>query len=104
MVCLFQDLQIGNPNNCHGKFAYILLLNKNYVNGMTLKEQNQSLIYCQPLELLIYLGKGIKYFYTSNIGAIGQKAAKLVAVKVRGYKKKSDSSAIAAKTCAIASA
>ena len=33
------------------------LLNKPYVNGVTLKEQNLSLEFSQPLEGLTYFGK-----------------------------------------------
>ena len=58
-------------------FAYVWLLNKPYVNWVTLREQNQSLKCCQPLELLIYFGKGFRSFATGNIGSVGQRAAKV---------------------------
>ena len=63
-------------------FAYIWLLNKSHVNGMISKEQNRPLKGCQPQKLLIYFGKGIRSFHTSVIGSSGQRAAKLLAVKV----------------------
>lgn len=43
---------------------------------------------CQPLEL--------RYFHTGNIGSVGQRASKLLAIKVVILKKKSGSSAIPA--------
>ena len=36
-------------------FTYIRLLNKPYVNGVTLREQKRSLKSCQSLELLIQI-------------------------------------------------
>ena len=40
-------------------FAYIWLLNKPYVNEVTLTGQNPPLKCCQPLELLTQLNRGI---------------------------------------------
>ena len=57
-----------------------------------MREQNQSLKCCQIFELLIYFRKGFRFFYTGKIGYVGQRAAKLLAVKVGGLKKKSSSS------------
>ena len=58
-----------------------------YVNEITLREKNLSLRYCQPLELFIYFGKGFRSFHAGNIGFVGQRAAKLAAVKVGGLKR-----------------
>ena len=66
----------------------ILLLNKPYVNEVTLREQNLSLKYCQPLKLFIHLWKGFRSFLAVNIGYLGQRAAKLTDVKVGGPLKK----------------
>ena len=64
-----------------------------------MREQNLYLKCCHSLELLIYFGKG---FHTGNIGSSGQRAAKLIAVKVGGPKKKSAISAISAEVLASA--
>ena len=42
---------------------------------------------CQILEMLIHFKEGYRSFHTSNIGSVGQRAAKLLAVKVGGLKK-----------------
>ena len=57
------------------------LLNKPYVNGFYLTEQNLSLKCCQSLEQNLSL--------TIFPGAVVQRAAKLKAVKVGGLKKNS---------------
>ena len=67
---------------------------------MKLREQNLSLKCCQPLELLIYFGKGFIYFHTGDIGSLGHRTAKLLAVKVALLK--SATSVITAKVCASA--
>ena len=64
------------------------LVNKHYKNEVTLREQNLLLKCCKPLEMLIYFEEGFRSFHTFNIGSIGQRAAKLLAVKVGGLKKK----------------
>ena len=53
-----------------------------------MREQNLPLICCQLLEMLIYFEKVFKYLHTLNIGSIGQRAAKLLAVNVGDLKKK----------------
>ena len=40
-----------------------------------------------PPETLIHFEEGFRSFHTSNIGSVGQMAAKLLAVKVGGLKK-----------------
>ena len=54
---------------------------------MSLRRQNLLLKCCQSLELFIYIGKRFRSFHTGNIGSVGQKAAKLLAIKVGGHKK-----------------
>ena len=51
-------------------FASAQLLNKSYVNGMNLRQQNLSLRSCKPLELLIYFGQGFISFCTNIIGSV----------------------------------
>ena len=38
---------------------------------------------------MLYFGKRIRSFYARKIGSVGQRASKLLAVKVGGLKKKS---------------
>ena len=52
--------------------AYVRLLKESYVNGVPLREQNQT------LESLVYFRKGIRSFHARNIGSIGQRARKLL--------------------------
>jgi len=66
---------------------------------VTLKEQNLCLKYYQPLILLICFGKEFRSFFTIDIGSAGQRAAKLLAVKVGGSPKKSAAFAITAEVC-----
>ena len=40
---------------------YLRLLNKPYVNGVTLREENLPLKCCQPLEILTSLKKGLHF-------------------------------------------
>ena len=68
-------------------FAYVQLLNKPYENEVFLREQKLPLKCCQHLKMLTYFGKGFRPFHTSNIGSVGQRITKLLAVKVRGFKK-----------------
>ena len=58
--------------------------------------------YYQPLQLLIHFGKGFRSFHAGNVGSVGQRAAKLLAVKIGVLKKKSATLAITAKACASA--
>ena len=50
--------------------------------------------------MFLYFGKGIRSFHARNIGFVGQRAAKLLAVKVGVLKKKSAALAIPPKVCA----
>ena len=50
--------------------------------------------------MVVYFSKGFRSFHTGNMGSVGQRVAKLPALKVRGLKKKSADSAITAKACA----
>ena len=47
-----------------------------------------------------YILKRFRSFHTGNIGFVGQRAAKLLVIKVGGLKKKSATLAITAKVCA----
>ena len=51
--------------------------------------QNLSLKWCQPLECLTYIERGIRSVHTGNIGSVGQRAAKLLDFNVGGPPKKS---------------
>ena len=93
-------MHYGLTTNHSCRFLLTQFLNKPHENEVTLREQNVSLKFCQPLELLIYFGKGFRSFHTSNIGLVGQRAAKLLAVKVGALKKKSAALAIPAEVCA----
>ena len=61
-----------------------------------MRGQNLLLKWCQSLELLMYVGKGLRSFHTGSIGSVGQRAAKLLADKVGGRMKKSAESTISA--------
>ena len=54
------------------------------------------------LELLICFVKGYRSFHTGSIGSVGQRAANLLAFKVRGLKKMYAVLAIAAEVSASA--
>ena len=69
-------------------FAYIWLFNKPYENEVTLRGQNIRLKCYQPLELMLYFGKGLKSFHRVNLGSVGQRASKLLAVKVGVFQEK----------------
>ena len=58
------------------------LLNKPYVNKVILRGQNLSLKCCKALELLANIEKGIRSFHTGNMESVGQRAAKLLSVKL----------------------
>ena len=68
-------------------FAHVRLLNKPYENEVILRMQNIPLKYCQPLELLMYIGRGLRFFHTGNMGSLDQRAANSLAFKVGGLKK-----------------
>ena len=63
-------------------FAYKPLLDKSYENGVIFRGQNLPSKCYQPLELPIHSEKRFRSFQTGNIGSVGQKVAKLLAVKV----------------------
>ena len=63
-------------------FVYEGLLYKSNVNEVILRGQNLSLKCCQSLKLLIYKGKRFESFHKCNIRSVGQRASKLLAVKV----------------------
>ena len=83
-------------------FVYIRLLDRPYENEVTFKGQNICLKCYQSLELMLYFGKGFRSFHKGNIGFVGQRASKLLAVKVGVLKKKSAALAIPAELCASA--
>ena len=78
------------------------LFNMPYENGVILKGQNICLKCYQSLELLLYFGKGFRFFHKGNIGSVGQRASNLLPVKVGVLKKKSAALAIPAEVCASA--
>ena len=84
------------------KSDYKRLLHKPYVNEVYLTGWNSPLKYCQHLENSIHCRKMCRSFNTKNFGSVGQRAAQLLAVKVRVLKKKSAASAIPPKVCASA--
>ena len=51
---------------------------------------------------MLYFGKRFRSFHTGNVESVGQRALKLLAVKVGVLKKKSAASAIPAEVCASA--
>ena len=68
--------------------GYKRLLNKPYVNEVNLTGQKPPLKYCQYLEIQCAVRKKSRSFDAKNFGSVDQRAAKLLAVKVRGLKKK----------------
>ena len=64
--------------------------------------QNPPLKCCQHLETKHALRKKFRSFNAENFESVGQRAAKLLAVKAGVLKKKSAASAIPAKACAFA--
>ena len=46
------------------------LVNEHYENEVTLRDQNLPLKCCQPLEMLMYIERGFRSFYTVNIAKI----------------------------------
>ena len=69
--------------------AYIRLHTKPHEYEINTRAPNIYLKCCQHLELLIYFEKGLRSFYSGNIGSVGQRAAKLLGVKIRVLKEKS---------------
>ena len=60
--------------------VYIRLINKPFVNKVTLTGQNASLEYCQCLEILTAFEKD-QILNAENLWSVGQRAANLSAVK-----------------------
>ena len=58
------------------------LLHKPYINEFILTGQNLPLKCCQTLDLLIHFEEGFMSFHTLNIGSVGQRAAKLLSIKL----------------------
>ena len=58
------------------------LLNKPYVNEVTLTGQNPSLKCYQPLELLTAFKNGLRSFNAENLKSLGQRPAKLPVIKL----------------------
>ena len=58
-------------------------------NEVTLTGQNPPLKCCQHLEIQNTVRKKSRPFFVKNFGSVGQRAAKLQAVKVGGLEKKS---------------
>ena len=63
-------------------FTYVRLLNKPYENEVTLREQKIPLKYCQTLNFQYTFQKSSRSFIAVNIKSVGQRDAKLLAVKV----------------------
>ena len=53
---------------------------------------------------MIYFGKGFRSLHTGNVGSVGERATKLLAVKFGGLTEESTASAITAEVCSSASA
>ena len=64
------------------------------------EKKKPSLKCCWPLDFLMYFFKRFRSFYAKNLESVGQRTAKLLAVKAGGLKKKSATSAIPPKVCA----
>ena len=62
--------------------SYVGLLNKPYENKVILRGQNVPTKGCQPLELLMYIERGIRSFHTGDVGPVGQRTKKLSSVKL----------------------
>ena len=54
-------------------FAYVRLLNKPYENEVTLRGQNMSLKYYQPLKFMFFFEKGFRSFNAESLGSLGQR-------------------------------
>ena len=60
----------------------MVIRDKPYVNGVTLRGQNHPLECCQSLDLVTYFEKGFRSFNTDNIESVGQRAVKLPSIKL----------------------
>ena len=69
--------------------AYKRLLNKYYVNGVSLKEQNLCLKFCHSYKLKVYSKYVIDLLKEVLLFSIDQRAANLLAIKVGGFKRNS---------------
>ena len=52
------------------------------VNEITLRGQNPSLKFCYPLEIYAHLKTGLDLLLLKSFGSVGQRAAKLLAIKL----------------------
>ena len=83
-LCFFCDINVSNQN----KYSYSEEQNKPTIcpflkqTEVILRRQNIPLKFRQPLELLMYIEKGFRSFHTGNMGSVGQRAAKLLSVKL----------------------
>ena len=76
IVVYFQkDLQLRGSD-------YKQLLNKPYVNKVTLREQYLSLKFCQLLEFFTYFERDFGSFLKDNKWSVDQRDAKLLPVKL----------------------
>ena len=67
----------------NGLYIHRHLLTYGYLmSPMKMRGQNICLKCYQSLELLLYFGKGFRFFHKGNIGSVGQRASKLLAVEV----------------------
>ena len=57
-------------------------VNKPYENEVTLRGKNMPLKCCQPLKLLMYVERVVRSFHTITTESVGQRAAKLLSVKL----------------------
>ena len=62
--------------------AYAWLLSKPYYHEVTCRVQNKPLKCCQSLELLMYIKRGLRSFYTVIMRSLDQRAAKLPSIKL----------------------
>ena len=97
------DLLIGDILQLQlSKSDYKRLLHKPYVNEVYLTGQNPNSKCCQYLEIQYTVRKKSRSFNAKNFGSVGQRAAKLLAVKFGVLKKKSATLAIPAEVFASA--
>ena len=75
LISIFQcDIQLW-------PFGYKRLLGKPQKNEVILRGQNLPLKCYQPLDCLLYFEEGAISFHTGNLGSVGHRATKLLAVK-----------------------
>ena len=55
---------------------------RTYAYKVILNGQNIPLKYYQPLELLMYIGRGFRSFHTGNMGSVVQRTVKLLSIKL----------------------